>query len=106
MLDNETRKLFKKWKLYEREGNSYTILYYEHPYIRVECVFRNNNREEKYKMHDLIFNLFFTYEYEWKPMSSRELWRLLWCDHKTILNIQKKAEAKMRKPEIIPVYKS
>lgn len=104
MLNNEVRKLFKKGKLYEKEWKMYTIIRYEHPYIKMEWIFRKNDKSEKYKMHDLIFNLFFSYEYDWKPMSSRKLGYLLGCDHKTIIAIQKKAEEKMKRPEVNPDY--
>ena len=104
MLNNETRKLFKKWKLFEKEWKTYSIIHYEHPYIKMEWVFKKNDKKEEYKMYDLIFNLFFTYERDWQPMSSWKLGYLLWCDHKTVIAIQKKAEAKIARPELNPNY--
>lgn len=102
MLSNEVRKLFTKWKLYEREWKSYSIIHYEHPLIKIEWIFKKNDKREKNKMHDLIFNLYFDYEYEGKPMSSWKLWYLLGCDHKTITAIERRALAKVDKPKIKP----
>lgn len=93
MLDNDVRKLFKKWKLYERKWALCSIVCYESPLIRVERIF---SPEEKEQMHAMLFNLYFDYEFDWTPISNRSIAKLLWVDHQTINNAMNKIKAKGR----------
>ena len=96
MLSNEARKMFKVWKLYEKEWTAYTIFHYEHPLIKMEWIFKKNDRKEKNKMYDLIFNLFFEYERNWKPLTTYELWYITGCDHSTMVKSIKKVLWRIR----------
>ena len=81
MLSDDVRKLFKKWKLYEKAGKRYSIIYYEHPLVKVERIVDSSDRKEKRKLYDLIFNLYFDYEFTGQPISWRDIAKLLGVSH-------------------------
>lgn len=93
MLDNEVRKMFKKGKLYERKWLFCSIICYESPLIKIERIF---NTAEEEQMHALLFNLYFDYEFDWTPISNRQIAKLLWVDHQTVNNAMNKIKAKGR----------
>ena len=101
MLSMKLRQLFKKGKLYEREWLFYTTICYESPVIRIERIYKKNDKKEKHKMHMMLLDLYFDYEWEWKPLSTRQLWELCWVTHPIILNITKEAFAHI-KPNLEP----
>lgn len=101
MLNNKLRQLFKKWKLYEREWLFYTTVCYESPLIKIERIYKKDDKEEEHKMHMLLLDLYFEYEYCWNSLSIRQLWELCWVSHPMILNITNKAFDRIR-PEIEP----
>lgn len=84
MLDMEVRRMFKKWKLYEREWLFYTTICYESPIIKIERIYP---REDKNQIYDLIFNLYFEYEWNWQELSARQLAKLSWVSHQTMNNM-------------------
>ena len=101
MLSIKLRQLFRKWRLYEREWLFYTTICYESPVIRIERIYKKNDKNEKHKMHMMLLDLYFDYEYEGKPLSTRQLWELCWVTHPIILNITKDA-FKQIKPNLEP----
>jgi DNA invertase Pin-like site-specific DNA recombinase len=99
--------MFEKWKLYERESFFDTVLVYElENVIRLERRYWKT-KSENHKMHDLIFELYFEYEWDWKPISNRKIALLLWVDHQTVNNIVNKSLWTMRtqKNKISPEIK-
>ena len=60
MLDMEVRRMFKRGKLYEKEGLFYTTICYENPLIKIERIYP---KEEKKQIYSLVLDLYF--EYEW-----------------------------------------
>ena len=84
MLSNDVRKLFKRGKLYERENKDYTVIYYENPVIRVERIF--HKWVEKEQVYSMIFNLYFDYEFDWTPLSNRQIAKLLGVSYQTVNN--------------------
>ena len=99
MLSNELKKLFKKWKLYEKEWVFYSIIHYENPFIKIERVFKKNDKEDKHKMHLLLIDIFYDYEYNNEPMWLVPLSILCWVTHPTVLNNLNWAIEKMRAVE-------
>ena len=93
MLDIKVRQYFKKWKLYEREWAFYNTVCYESPLIRIERIF---SKEDKRKIHNLIVDLYFDFEYDWKPLSNRDLAILYWVNHQTMNNIVNDALLKLK----------
>lgn len=94
MLDPKLRKMFTKWRLYEKESVFWVILCYEQDYIvKMERYFRPDERRQLY---NLIFDLFFEYEYDGKSLSARQIARLLWVHHSKIDTILLKARLQMK----------
>lgn len=91
MLDNETRKLFKKWKLYEKEWPFYTVVCYESPTIRVERLFEIWDKA----VYTFLLDLFFDFEYRGQKIWVVDLGRLTGLDHTSITKITHKAIKKM-----------
>ena len=82
LIGNNCRKLFKRWKLTERQAFFGTIVSYQIQWIiTLERYFKE--WEEK-QVHDLLRYLFREYEYEWQAMSSRQIAYLLWVTHFTV----------------------
>ena len=76
------RKLFKRWKLSERQAFFGTIVSYEIQWvISLERYFKD---EEQKEIHDLLRYLFWEFEYDWQQMSARQISYLLWVNHTTI----------------------
>lgn len=94
MLWYRVRKLFKNWKLYEKESFFDTVIFYEHDKIKLERRFKP---EEKHKLHELLLNLYYEFERDWMhPLSNREIALLLWVDHQTVNNLMIRLKARMR----------
>lgn len=94
MLTNERRQLFTKWRLYEMESPFGTIICYEKPnVVKIERYFRPDERTQ---LNNLILDLFFEYEWDWKEMSGRKLAILYWYDHKTIYTILNRIKRKIK----------
>ena len=82
LIGNNCRKLFKRWKLAERQAFFGTIVSYQIQWIiALERYFKE--WEEK-QVHDLLRYLYREYEYEWQAMSSRQISYLLWVNHSTV----------------------
>lgn len=94
MLDKDVRQLFKKWKLYEKEGAFYITLCYENHNIRIERIYSKTKKDKK-KMHNLLWDLYFEYEYDWTPLSNRQLAKLYGVNHQVMNNIVNDALVKM-----------
>lgn len=95
MIGDKCKKLFTRWILSEKETPTWTIIYYEvKNIIKLE---RYYPKEEKDKMYNLIFDLFFEYEYYWQVMSARQIATLLWVHHTKIDNILIKAKTLIKK---------
>lgn len=95
MLWINVRKIFKKWKLYERESlfDSITIFYEQQNKVKVERIFKKSDNDW---MHEFLFNLYFEYEHEeWRELSARQIALLLWVDHKTVCSILSRAKQKI-----------
>lgn len=94
MLNLKLRQLFQRWRLYERESVfGVTICYEIDHVIKLERYFRPDERSDLY---DMLFDLFFKYEYHWQPMSARKIALLLNVHHSKIDDILTKAKATMR----------
>lgn len=82
LIGNNCRKLFKRWKLAERQAFFGTIVSYQIQWIiALERYFKE--WEEK-QVYDLLRYLYWEYEYEWQAMSSRQISYLLWVNHSTV----------------------
>ena len=76
------RKLFRAWKLSERQAIFGTIVSYQSQWvITMERYFKE---WEKKQVYDLLLYLFWEYEYKWQPMTARQISYLLWVDHTTV----------------------
>ena len=82
LIGTNCRKLFKRWKLTERQAFFGTIVSYQiQGVIAMERYFKE--WEEK-KVYDLTRYLFREFEYYWQQMSARQISYLLWVDHSTV----------------------
>ena len=82
MLDTKLRQLFRRGRLYEKEVAFGVIVCYDlDNVIRIERFFRPDERRDLYNM---IFDLYFEYEYNWQPISARKIAKLLWVHHSTV----------------------
>jgi len=97
MIGTNCRKLFKKWKLTEREAFFGTTIIYEiQGIIRVERYFWEKECK-KDKIHNMLRYLFWEYEYEeWMILTARQISYLLWCDHTTVDNIIARCKQRLR----------
>lgn len=94
MLNIKLRKLFTKWRLYEKESIFWVTICYDQDYIiKLERYFRPDERD---KLYDMIFNLFFEYEYDGHPLSARQIALLLWVHHSKIDTILAKAKIQIK----------
>lgn len=77
------RKLFKKWKLSEKESFFGTVVIYEIQWlVKIERFFQPT---EKMKLHDMLWNIFREFEYEeWMVLTARQISYILGVDHTTI----------------------
>lgn len=87
MLWIKVRKLFEKGKLFEKKSLFGTTVCYELPWVVAFERHFENTLEDKWKMHDVLFDLFFEYEYHGQELSARDIALLLGCDHQTVNNI-------------------
>ena len=95
MLDLKLRQLFERGRLYEKESLFWVTICYEiDNVIRLERYFRPDERDDLY---DMLFDLFFQYEYHWQPMSARKIALLLHVHHSKIDDILNKAKTDMRR---------
>lgn len=82
LIGLNTRKLFKTWKLSERQAFFGTIVSYQIQWVvTMERYFKE--WEEK-QVYDLLRYLFWEYEYHGQQMSGRQISYLLWVDHRTV----------------------
>lgn len=94
MLDLKLRKMFTKGRLYEKESIFWVTICYEQDYIiKIERYFRP---DERTKLYNLIFDLYFEYEYDGKPLSARQIATLFWVHHSKIDIILAKAKIQMK----------
>lgn len=94
MLWINVRKQFERGKLYERDSFFWTTVFYEIQWlIKVERYFKPDEKEQLY---DMIWYLFWTYEYHWQQLSARQISYLLWVDHKTVDRILDRAKYKIK----------
>lgn len=100
------RKLFKKWKLYEREAFFGTTVVYEIQWlIKVERYYEYEDKKlMKEKIHNMLWYLFWEYEYYWQEMTARQISELLWCSHQTVDNIIARAKYRVKNFWHIDLY--
>ena len=95
MLNIKLRKLFTKWRLYEKESIFWVTICYDQDYIiKLERYFRPDERSDLY---DMIFDLFFKYEYHWQQLSARKIALLLWVHHSYVDDILNKNKSFIRR---------
>lgn len=93
MLGTRQRKLFKKWKLSEKNWFFwYAIIEYNLEWI----VYIKRTVNSKRQLWDFLFDTFWQYEYEWQEMSARQIADLLWVDHTTVDNIIARAKQRIK----------
>ena len=94
MIWTNCRKLFKRWKLSEKEAFFGTTVVYEIQWlIKLERYFKPEETEE---LHDMLFDLFWKYEWHWQQMSARQISYLLWVHHSKVDNILARAKQRIR----------
>lgn len=94
MIWTNCRKLFKRWKLSEREAFFGTTVTYEiQGLIKVERYFKSEDKDD---LHNLLWYLFWEYEYHWQQMSARQISYLLGVDHTTIDNALARIKQKIK----------
>lgn len=95
MIWTNCRKLFKKWKLAERQAFFGTTVIYEiQGLVKIERYYKP---EEKKKLHDMLRYLFWEYEYEeWMALTARQISYLLWVDHTTVDNILARCKQRLK----------
>lgn len=82
LIGLNTRKLFKTWKLSERQAFFGTVVSYQIQWVvTMERYFKE--WEEK-QVYDLLWYLFREYEYHGQQLSARQISYLLWVDHRTV----------------------
>lgn len=82
LIGHNARKLFKMWKLTERQAFFGTIVSYKiQGIVSMERYFKE--WEEK-KVHDLLRYLYWEFEYHGQQMTARQISYLLWVDHTTV----------------------
>jgi hypothetical protein len=95
MLDIKVRQLFQRWRLYEKESIfGVTICYDIEWVLHLERYFRPDERSDLY---DMIFDLFFKYEYHWQQLSARKIALLLWVHHSYVDDILNKNKSFIRR---------
>ena len=94
MIGTNCRKLFKRWKLSEKEAFFGTTVVYEIQWlIKLERYFKPDETAE---LHDMLFDLFRKFEYHWQEMSARQISYLLWVHHSKVDNILLRAKQRLR----------
>lgn len=94
LIGLNVRKLFKIWKLSERQAFFGTIVSYQiQGVITMERYYKE--WEEK-KVYDLLWYLFREYEYQGQQLSARQISYLLWVDHTTVDNALERIKQKIR----------
>lgn len=94
MLDKKLRKMFTHWRLREEESVFWVTICYEIDHvIRLARYFRPDERSDLY---DMIFELYFKYEYHGQKISARKIALLLNVHHSKIDDILNRAKIKMR----------
>ena len=98
MLSIKLRKLFTKWRLYERESFFDTIICYEQEnVVRIERRFNNQWKKDNREIHNFIFDLYFEYEWqEWISLTARQIALLLWTTHNYVDNCLKRIQLQMK----------
>lgn len=94
LIGLNTRKLFKTWKLSERQAFFGTIVSYQIQWVvTMERYFKE--WEEK-QVYDLLRYLFWEYEYKGQQLSARQISYLLWVDHRTVDRMIERIKRKIR----------
>lgn len=94
LIGLNTRKLFKTWKLSERQAFFGTIVIYQIQWVvTMERYFKE--WEEK-QVYDLLRYLFWEYEYHGQQLSARQISYLLWVDHRTVDRMIERIKRKIR----------
>ena len=94
LIGLNTRKLFKTWKLSEREAFFGTVVCYKIQWVvTMERYFKE--WEEK-QVYDLLRYLFWEYEYKGQQLSARQISYLLWVDHRTVDRMIERIKRKIR----------
>jgi len=88
MISDNCIRLFRIGRLSEERTIDGSIIIYKKTWIvYLKRFFRKTERE---RMYNLIFDLYFEYEYTGSPLSARQISYLLWVHHSKIDNILKK----------------
>ena len=94
MLELKLRQLFERGRLYEKESLFWVTICYEiDNVIRLERYFRPDERDDLY---DMLFDLFFQYEYHGQQLSARQISYLPWVEHTTVDNALERIKYKIR----------
>lgn len=94
MIGTNCRKLFKRWKLSERDAFFGTTVVYEIQWlIKLERYFKPEETEE---LHDMLFDIYWEYEWNWQPITARQISYLLWVHHSKVDNILARARQKIK----------
>lgn len=94
MLDKKLRKMFTQWRLWEEESVFWVTICYEKDHvIKLVRYFRPDERSDLY---DMLFELYFKYEFHWQKISARKIALLLNVHHSKIDGILNRAKIKMK----------
>lgn len=94
LVGTNVRKLFKIWKLSERQAFFGTTVSYQIQWVvTMERYFKE--WEEK-QVYDLLRYLFWEYEYKGQQMSARQISYLLWVDHRTVDRMIERIKRKIK----------
>lgn len=94
MIGTNCRKLFKRWKLSERDAFFGTTVVYEIQWlIKLERYFKPEETEE---LHNMLFDIYWEYEWNWQPITARQISYLLWVHHSKVDNILARARQKIK----------
>lgn len=76
------RKQFERWTLKEKKTFFWIKMIYEIQWlIKIERYFKYTEDRE---LHDLLWYIFWEYEYHWQQMTARQISYILWVDHTTV----------------------
>lgn len=94
MIGTNCRKLFKRWKLSEKEAFFGTTVIYEiQGLIKLERYFKPEEVED---LHDMLFELFRKFEYHWQQVTARQISYLLGVHHSKVDNILARARQRIK----------
>jgi hypothetical protein len=94
MLKPKLKQLFQRWRLYERESVFWVTICYDIDWVlHLERYFKPDERNDLY---DMIFDLFFEYEFHWQKLSARKIALLLNVHHSKIDDILNNAKLEIK----------